>query len=78
MPPYLTEADVFAAATPADGVTRAPQAHARIACPETGGIKRVLLGVDSLTGAPVVVRCGRFGNRSVTCDQRCLSPAPPD
>ena len=78
MPPHLTEADVFAAATPRDGVFPSLLVHARIACAETGGITPVRLGVDATTGAPMVVRCGRFGHRPVTCDQRCLIPALPD
>lgn len=74
----LTEAAVEAAFTPELGMAIPAHVQARVACPETGGIKRVRLGCDPVLGEPTVVRCGRFGAGPVTCRMRCLIPLPPD
>jgi hypothetical protein len=70
----LTEAQLFAACTPdiAPGVV--PAVRARIACPETGGIKRVRLAMDPVSGRPTVVWCSRYGQHQVTCQENCLQP----
>lgn len=70
----LTEAQLFAACTPnvAPGVL--PAVRARIACPGTGGIKRVRLAMDPVTARPAVVWCSRFGNHTIACGQDCLQP----
>ena len=78
MRPVPTEAEVFAAVTPEPGLPSRTEVSARIACPETGGIKRVRMGLDPVMGVPEVTRCGRFGAGPVTCAQRCLILALPD
>jgi hypothetical protein len=68
----LTEAQLFAQCTPDVQPAALPTVSARVACPQTGGIKRVRLAMDPVTGRPAVVWCGRFGARTMTCAQECL------
>ena len=70
----LTEAQLFAACTPDLAPGAMPAVRARIACPETGGIKRVRLGMDPVSGRPAVVWCSRYGNHAVSCKEDCLQP----
>lgn len=68
----FTEAQLFAACTPDLAPAGAPGVRVRVACPETGGIKRVRLAMDPLTGRPAVTWCARFGTHPITCEQDCL------
>jgi hypothetical protein len=68
----LTEAQLFAACTPDLTPGQMPGVRVRLACPETGGIKRVRLVMDPVSGRPAVEWCARFGTRPITCDQDCL------
>jgi hypothetical protein len=43
-------------------------------CPDSGGIHRVRLAVDPVSGRPGVVWCDRFDQRSLTCGRICLEP----
>lgn len=75
-----TEAWLFAAVTPDIQPGFLPMVRARVACPETGGINRVRLAVDSVSGLPAVVWCDRFDQRPITCRYGCLETetAPTD
>jgi hypothetical protein len=70
----LTEAQLFAACTPDLAPGLVPAVRARIACPETGGIKRVRLGVDPVSGRPAVIWCSRYGHHPIECREDCLQP----
>jgi hypothetical protein len=70
----ITEAKLFAACTPDVAPGMMPAVRARVACPETGGIKRVRLAMDPVTARPAIVWCSRFGGHTVTCRQDCLQP----
>jgi hypothetical protein len=69
-----TEAWLFASVTPDLAPNAVPTVRARVACPETGGINRVRLVVDPVTGHPAVTWCERFDGREVTCERSCLNP----
>ena len=67
-----TEAWLFAAVTPDIQPGLLPSVRARVACPETGGISRVRLAVDPVSGLPAVVWCDRYDQREMTCRRGCL------
>jgi len=71
-----TEAWLFASVTPDLTPTGVPTVRARVACPETGGVNRVRLVVDPVTGHPAVTWCERFDGRTMTCERLCLHPEP--
>jgi hypothetical protein len=68
----LTEAWLFAASTPDVQPGVLPTVRARVACPETGGVDRVRLAMDPVSGKPTVVWCERFDGHPITCERRCL------
>ena len=74
----LTEAQLFAACTPDLAPGRIPAVRVRLACPETGGIKRVRLAMDPVAGTPAVVWCSRYGAHEIRCGQPCLQPDAAD
>jgi hypothetical protein len=74
----ITEAQLFAACTPDLAPARMPAVRVRLACPETGGIKRVRLAMDPVTGFPAVVWCSRYGAHEIACRERCLQPEGAD
>jgi hypothetical protein len=74
----LTEAQLFAACTPDLAPGCFPAVRARVACPETGGIKRVRLAMDPVTWRPAVVWCSRYGAHEITCRGQCLQPETAD
>ncbi|HEX9632079.1 MAG TPA: hypothetical protein VGA02_06400 [Gemmatimonadales bacterium] len=71
-----TEAWLFAAVTPDVQPGVMPAVRARVACPETGGLSRVRLAVDPVSGIPAVVWCDRYDQRPMTCRRGCLEPEP--
>ncbi|MDH3495340.1 MAG: hypothetical protein OER21_01065 [Gemmatimonadota bacterium] len=71
----MTEAWLYAQVTPDLAPQALPAVTTRVACPHTGGIKRVRLAMDPLTGRPAVTWCGRFGAAAITCEEECLQPA---
>jgi len=75
-----TEAWLFAAVTPDIQPGLLPSVRARVACPETGGISRVRLAMDPVSGRPAVVWCERYDQREMTCPRGCLEAetAPTD
>jgi len=75
-----TEAWLFAAVTPDIQPGIPPTQRARIACPETGGVSRVRLAVDPVSGLPAVVWCDRYDQRPMACRRGCLEAesAPTD
>jgi hypothetical protein len=68
----MTEAWLFAAVTPDIQPRVLSAVRARIACPETGGIDRVRLAVDPVSGQPAVVWCDRYDQRPMRCGRGCL------
>jgi hypothetical protein len=70
----LTEAQLFAACTPNVAPGCLPAVRARVACPETGGIKQVRLAMDPVSGRPAVVWCSRYGPHPIECRGECLQP----
>ena len=68
----LTEAWLFAAATPDIKPAVLPTVRARVACPETGGVNRVRLAVDPVSGHPAVIWCERYDQRSMSCGRGCV------
>lgn len=68
----LTEAWLFAASTPDVQPGVLPMVRARVACPETGGISRVRMAVDPVSGRPTVVWCDRYDQRPMGCGRGCL------
>lgn len=67
-----TEAWLFAAVTPDIQPGILPSVRARVACPETGGIRRTRIAVDPASGLPAVVWCDRYDQRPMTCQRGCL------
>jgi len=75
---HLTEAWLFAASTPDIQPGIVPTVRARVACPETGGVDRVRLAMDPVSGKPAVVWCERFDGHPITCERRCLEEELPE